>query len=425
MFRKLHIQMTVFSAAITSTILIVMALVCLLIAESSAKENSYATFVNNAGACITQMEEQPAISHRWLKTMMNNYHVRILIRDNGNPLYFYKLADFGQDSSAFSRALDLSRDSYGLNLESYSRNQKLTKSADFQFPGYYACTALVPHTDGVLSIIILYPLSDLHLQLNTQRLAFGGAVLAAIAAVSIFSWFFTKKMIRPLEKSRKEQTAFIAAASHELRSPLAVIRSGLSAIPRATPERAGVFVDMSLKECDRMARLIQDMLSLSNADNHTWRLEAAPCELDTLLLETYEKYEPLTKEKGLRLTVSLPDAPLDPLSLDAGKISQVLAVLLDNAISYVPEGGRICLSLKKEPGAAVVSVADNGPGIPDSEKESIFQRFYRSDTSRNDKQHFGLGLCIAREIAVLHKGTLTVSDAPEGGAVFSLYLPYA
>lgn len=416
--------MTVFSAAITNTILIVMALVCLLIAESSAKENSYATFVNNAGACITQMEEQPAISHRWLKTMMNNYHVRILIRDNGNPLYFYKLADFGQDSSAFSRALDLSRDSYGLNLESYSRNQKLTKSADFQFPGYYACTALVPHTDGVLSIIILYPLSDLHLQLNTQRLAFGGAVLAAIAAVSIFSWFFTKKMIRPLEKSRKEQTAFIAAASHELRSPLAVIRSGLSAIPRATPERAGVFVDMSLKECDRMARLIQDMLSLSNADNHTWRLEAAPCELDTLLLETYEKYEPLTKEKGLRLTVSLPDAPLDPLSLDTGKISQVLAVLLDNAISYVPEGGRICLSLKKEPGAAVVSVADNGPGIPDSEKESIFQRFYRSDTSRNDKQHFGLGLCIAREIAVLHKGTLTVSDAPEGGAVFSLYLPY-
>ncbi len=424
MFRKLHIQMTVFSAAITNTILIVMALVCLLIAESSAKENSYATFVNNAGACITQMEEQPAISHRWLKTMMNNYHVRILIRDNGNPLYFYKLADFGQDSSAFSRALDLSRDSYGLNLESYSRNQKLTKSADFQFPGYYACTALVPHTDGVLSIIILYPLSDLHLQLNTQRLAFGGAVLAAIAAVSVFSWFFTKKMIRPLEKSRKEQTAFIAAASHELRSPLAVIRSGLSAIPRATPERAGVFVDMSLKECDRMARLIQDMLSLSNADNHTWRLEAAPCELDTLLLETYEKYEPLTKEKGLRLTVSLPDAPLDPLSLDTGKISQVLAVLLDNAISYVPEGGRICLSLKKEPGAAVVSVADNGPGIPDSEKESIFQRFYRSDTSRNDKQHFGLGLCIAREIAVLHKGTLTVSDAPEGGAVFSLYLPY-
>ena len=424
MFRKLHIQMTVFSAAITSTILIVMALVCLLIAESSAKENSYATFVNNAGACITQMEEQPAISHRWLKTMMNNYHVRILIRDNGNPLYFYKLADFGQDSSAFSRALDLSRDSYGLNLESYSRNQKLTKSADFQFPGYYACTALVPHTDGVLSIIILYPLSDLHLQLNTQRLAFGGAVLAAIAAVSVFSWFFTKKMIRPLEKSRKEQTAFIAAASHELRSPLAVIRSGLSAIPRATPERAGVFVDMSLKECDRMARLIQDMLSLSNADNHTLRLETAPCELDTLLLETYEKYEPLTKEKGLRLTVSLPDAPLDPLSLDTGKISQVLAVLLDNAISYVPEGGRICLSLKKEPGAAVVSVADNGPGIPDSEKESIFQRFYRSDTSRNDKQHFGLGLCIAREIAVLHKGTLTVSDAPEGCAVFSLYLPY-
>ena len=97
MFRKLHIQMTVFSAAITSAILVIMALVCLLIAESSAKENSYASFVNNAQTCISQLEEQPSISHRWLKAIMNNYHVRILIRVNGDPLYFYKLTDFGQD----------------------------------------------------------------------------------------------------------------------------------------------------------------------------------------------------------------------------------------------------------------------------------------------------------------------------------------
>ena len=423
MFRKLHIQMTIFSSAITSAILIVMALICLLIAESSTRENSYANFTSNASSCITQLEEQTVISHRWLQNVMNSYHIQMEILDNGNPLFFYKLADREKNREAFQTALELSRDSYGLNLENYSPSQKLTKKTDFRFPGYYACTALVPHTDGVLSIIILYPLSGLQTQLNAQRLSFGIAVLAAIAAVSVFSWFFTRKMIRPLEKSRKEQTAFIAAASHELRSPLAVIRSGLSAIPKASPERAEGFIDMSLRECDRMARLIQDMLSLSNADNHTWKLEPSPCELDTLLLETYEKFEALTKEKGLLLSVSLPDEPLSPCSLDTGKIAQVLSILLDNAMSYVPEGGRICLSLKKEPGAAVISVSDNGPGIPDLEKEAIFQRFYRSDASRNDKQHFGLGLCIAREIALLHNGSLSVSDAPNGGAVFTLRLP--
>ena len=172
-----------------------------------------------------------------------------------------------------------------------------------------------------------------------------------------------------------------------------------------------------------MARLIQDMLSLSGADNHTWKLDLKPCEPDTLLLETYEKYEPLMREKGMKSDISLPDEPFAPIMLDADKIAQLLSILLDNALSYVPAGGKISLSLKKEPGAAAISVTDNGPGIPDSEKESVFQRFYRSDNSRNDKQHFGLGLCIAREIALLHRGSLTVSDAPEGGAVFTLRLP--
>ena len=423
MFRKLHIQMTVFSALITSAILIGMAFACLMIAESSARKNSYVSFLNNAQSCITHLEEQNAISHRWLQTVMDTNKIRIQIRDNGEPLYFYKLIGHTGDSRAFHQAAALSRDTYGLDLENFSPDQKLTRSADFRFAGYYACTALIPHGNGVLSMIILYPLSGLQAQLNIQRLAFGVAVLAGIAAVIVFSWFFTGRMIRPLEKSRREQTAFIAAASHELRSPLAVIRSGLSAVPAASPAQAEEFIHMSLKECDRMARLIQDMLSLSGADNHTWKLDLKPCEPDTLLLETYEKYEPLMREKGMKSDISLPDEPFAPIMLDADKIAQLLSVLLDNALSYVSAGGKISLSLKKEPGAAAISVTDNGPGIPDSEKESVFQRFYRSDTSRNDKQHFGLGLCIAREIALLHRGSLTVSDAPEGGAVFTLRLP--
>lgn len=92
----------------------------------------------------------------------------------------------------------------------------------------------------------------------------------------------------PSGKSRKEQNAFIAAASHELRSPLTVIQTSLSAVSYADPEQTEHFISISLDECKRMSRLVQDMLSLSRSDNHTWVLDCTSCEIDTLLLDVYE-----------------------------------------------------------------------------------------------------------------------------------------
>ena len=104
------------------------------------------------------------------------------------------------------------------------------------------------------------------------------------------------------------------------------------------------------------------------------------------------------RHKKKQLLIELPEDSLPVCFCDSLKISQALAILIDNALAYVPEGGMIRLSARQEAASVSLFVADNGPGIPDSEKEAVFQRFYRSDTSRNDKQHFGLGLCIAKEI---------------------------
>ena len=172
-----------------------------------------------------------------------------------------------------------------------------------------------------------------------------------------------------------------------------------------------------------MSRLVNDMLSLANADNHSWTMFPSSCELDTLLLDTYEKYDSLMAKKHLRFHINLPDSSLSPCICDPGRISQVLGILLDNAISYVPEGGTVCLSLEETESDFRISASDNGPGIPDEAKKTIFQRFYRASDSRNDKSHFGLGLCIAKEIIVLHKGSIAVTDAPEGGALFLIRLP--
>ncbi len=111
-------------------------------------------------------------------------------------------------------------------------------------------------------------------------------------------------MIRPLSKNHKQQTEFIASASHELRSPLTVILSSIQAMEKASPEEQKHFASIIKNEGNRMSRLIGDMLSIANADNHSWRIFPAPCELDTLLLDTFEKYERLMQEKKLRLHIS-------------------------------------------------------------------------------------------------------------------------
>ncbi|MDO4307012.1 MAG: HAMP domain-containing sensor histidine kinase [Eubacteriales bacterium] len=423
MFRKLHIQMTIFSTLITGTILIAMTLACLFIAESGTRQNSYTAFANNASSCITHLEGQSLISHQWILQVCNAYGIRMEIKDNGKPLFFEKLNPSGESPDSLITAAEISKDTYGLDLENLKSVSQVTKSTVFETRDFYACTALIPRVNGVLSLEILYPLEPLKIQIYQQRLAFGCAVLIAVLALAAFSWFFTRKMIRPLEESRKQQTEFIASASHELRSPLAVIQSSISAMEKAPSAEAPHFTEIIKKESSRMGRLINDMLSLANADNHSWSLVTAPCELDTLMLETYEKYEPLARRKMLHLDVLLPEEHVEPCLCDAARISQVLSILMDNALSYVPSQGCITLALEQNDKNVFLSVADNGPGIPDESRESIFLRFYRADTSRNDKQHFGLGLCIAKEIVQLHSGTIQVKDAPGGGAVFLIRLP--
>ena len=229
-------------------------------------------------------------------------------------------------------------------------------------------------------------------------------------------------MIRPLIINRQKQTEFIAAASHELRSPLALMLSCLSSMSKASADEAEHFSEMIMQEGKRMGRLIDDMLTLSSSDSTHFPINKTNVELDTLVLSAYEKFEPLALKKNISLDFILPDTLSTPYSCDRERIEQVLSILLDNALSYTPENGRVCLSLSETSGRITIRVADNGIGIPDSEKESIFERFYRCDKAHKDKKHFGLGLCIAQEIVHMHKGKIRVEDTPGGGTTFVVML---
>ena len=192
---------------------------------------------------------------------------------------------------------------------------------------------------------------------------------------------------------------------------------------RAEPAQRSQFSDMIHREGNRMSRLIGDMLTLASSDSKAWQLQKQKVELDMLLLEVYETHDPLMKEKGLDLTLSLYEQDIPAMQLDKDRITQVLSILLDNARNHTPVPGKIELELAVHRNRVQIRVSDTGPGVTDSERKRIFERFYRSEKSRSQRGHFGLGLSIAAEIVKKHNGRIWVQDAPTGGAEFVVELP--
>ena len=271
--------------------------------------------------------------------------------------------------------------------------------------------------------MILSSLAGLEKQIREQRFLFLLIDSFTVALLFLFSFFFTGKLLAPIEESRKKQLSFVAAASHELRTPLSVILSSLECCHQASPDEVAGFLATIEKQAALMKSLVNDLLTLSASDSGQLVLSRSTAELDTLLLDTFEAFEPLAARKSITMSVSLPEEALTPYSCDEMRIRQVLSILIQNAISYTPAGGHIHLALSVRKHQYLFSVADNGPGIADADKEHIFERFYRAEKSRNTKGHFGLGLSIACEIVTAHHGHLWVTDTNGGGSTFFIGLP--
>lgn len=432
MFKKLHWQMTLFSAFITSLIIVALTCVCLFISESSLKKNTEASFLMEVNAMITHLQSQNSISLSWVNQMQENNHFLLYFYDNGTPLFSQRLYSGEAQDALAERAKACALSRYGMDISSTTQTIvpvhtefSLTDSASVP---YYVSAGVIPKTNSDLGFIVLYSLAGQRQQILRQRLLFAAADALAIFLLSVFAWFFTGRMLLPLEENRRKQIHFVSASSHELRAPLAVILSGADALGKATTaaERAH-FLGMIQSEGIRMQHLISDMLFLARSDSGSFSFSARPVQPDILLMDAYERFERTAREKKLSLALSLPKEQLPFCVCDPERVTQILSILLDNALSYTPEGGRITLSLSMAPKRSGIrfGVSDTGPGIPDAQKDLIFDRFYRAESSHTDKNHFGLGLCIAKEILSAHRGCLWVEDAPGGGANFLFTLPYS
>lgn len=291
--------------------------------------------------------------------------------------------------------------------------------------GCYVSAAVIPKTNGILSVLIFYDLTAARRAVTAQRLSFAAADFGVLLLLVAFFYLFTGRMLHPLAENNRRQTHFVASASHELRTPLAVILSGAEALEKCeSAEKKSHFGLLIRQEGRRMQRLLSDMLLLAGSDANSLSLCPARCQPDELLLAAYEKYELLAADKQISLSMRLPEDDFADIYCDGDRILQLLSILLDNALSYTPSGGSVTLALDVDTNAAltIFRVIDTGCGISAEEKPHIFDRFYRAEHSRTDKEHFGLGLCIAKELAEAHRGKIFVTDNPGGGACFSVAL---
>lgn len=210
--------------------------------------------------------------------------------------------------------------------------------------------------------------------------------------------------------------------AHDLRTPLTRLRGTAELALQDTGSREEALAALAdcVEESDRLLHMLETLLDISSAESGTLRLERKPCDLRTMLLRAQDLYLEVAQEKQIEVTVEAGD----PVSAeaDAVHLGQALNNLVDNAIKYTPQGGKVRLSARLEHGRAIVDICDTGPGVPSSEREAIFRRLYRSDSSRT-LRGFGLGLSLVKAIIEAHGGAVKVDEAPGGGARFRVELP--
>lgn len=424
MYKKLHRRLTLLFTGIAGAILIIMSISYLYMSEKELSQNHFLTFSSKASSLISNLEQQSDISWEYLAKTSKDQDFILAFYDNGIPLSHNRIVLSKEELSLIEKAKQYAKESFPelANGSSYSAaHQEFSFSAD-KAESYHASIFNIRKNNGILTGIILSPRQPLTDQLIRQRFRFLALNILGIFILLLFSYYFTGKLITPIIEARKKQTAFIAAASHELRTPIAVIGSAISAAKSAEDEKKEHFFRIAEEESLRLSTLADDLLLLNRTDTGRFNLNKKPTELDTLLLNTCESFEPLAKEHHIDIQIELPEESIPNCVCDGERIQQVLGIFISNALSYGVFGGYVKLSLSYSDSVFWIMTEDNGVGIAEEDKPHIFDRFYRADKSRSEKSHFGLGLSIAKEIIDAHGGKILVADTPGGGTRFFILL---
>ena len=330
----------------------------------------------------------------------------------------------------------------------------------------YCSARLVSGNEVIGVLLLISPVTDMMTGLMGLRgqmlLIFGLAALAAALVGFLFSGFFSKpltEMIRVIQKMAKgdfsvrvaekgtgeirrlgetfnimsekietldvTRNQFVANASHELKTPLASMKVLIESLIYQPDMDRGLRVEFLQdinREIDRLSAIVSDLLTLVRMDAGSVKLTREALLLKDLVEENAHRLDGNARKRRQQLTLNIQDPC--PMNGDRGKLNQVIYNLMENAIKYTQEGGQIVVTLNRDAKNAVLSVRDNGPGIPQEAIPHIFDRFFRVDKARSrESGGTGLGLSIVRQMVMLHSGTIRVESQEGKGSDFIVELP--
>lgn len=245
-------------------------------------------------------------------------------------------------------------------------------------------------------------------------IVFGSIMMAALFFVAVY---LAGKIVKPLEESHQKQKQFISDAGHELKTPISVIGANAELLAKEIGENP--WLSNIQYENEKMGNLISQLLELTRTENLD--IPTEPLNFSRLVKGEALPFESVAFEKGLMLNYEIQDG----LSVagNRNQLKQIVSILLDNAVCHGENGKEIKLTLKEDRGHARLSVINSGKEIPPSERDKLFERFYRADAARSEKDgHYGLGLAIAKAITTAHKGKIQVS-CQDNKVEFVILLP--
>lgn len=231
------------------------------------------------------------------------------------------------------------------------------------------------------------------------------------------------------EKEERERRLFVSNVSHELRTPLTSVKSYLEALDEGALSEpvAPDFIKVSLDETNRMMRMVSDLLSLSRIDNATSHLDIELTNFTAFITFILNRFDKIRSQNDDKKYEIIRDYPINSIwvEIDTDKMTQVIDNIINNAIKYSPDGGKITVSVKTTDTQMILSISDEGLGIPKKDLPKIFDRFYRVDKARSRAQGgSGLGLAIAKEIIKQHNGFIWAKSEYGKGSTFTIVLPY-
>mgnify|MGYP004638985109 FL=1 len=427
MIKKLQKRLTLLF--ICSVMSIFTVVFCLFIHESiqSKKENEMYFFTRMITYLVFQLENTDDAAGD-LTLTGQTYDFTLLLKNNQNAFIPVNTNHSNTDTNTLITLFEqeLNKTSTDLLDNTHSSQSGIFSFSTPDKHSYYGiqATAITKNMD----ILDFYAIKESTSSFTflKEHLPFYLIVWLLVFIANLFlTRFLISKAIKPTEQTLRSQKEFIASASHELKAPLAVILASAECIGNDTTLslESKQHTEVIDSECLRMSKLVQDLLLLSSVDANTWTLNKTNIDVDTLLINTYEKYEPICRQKGIQFKLNTSDELFPVLNADIDRLNQILSIFIDNAINYSLPKSEVSLDATVLKNTLVFSIKDHGTGIADKDKPFIFDRFFCADKSRTQKEHYGLGLCIAKELVEMHKGKIELSDTLGGRCTFKIFLP--